>query len=254
LDKIKNLILIGSPVLIGMGAIKLILFYKSFNFNVIEFIELTEVLILFLNDIFYLIIMIIMGVIFEFVQTSKYELNKIQNIQNEIKQSEKFGKRIKNYYKLYKEGLWAILVFGITDLAIYITSKTTNENIHLLFIFTGALCLTMIVWAEIKLKIKRLSGDNVSTRMNNFIVIFIIISAFFSNNIFNEIRSVKKDKIYYGTEIHYQKFDDKIKFISDSTSYYIGKTKNYVFIFQELNNTTKIIPVKNINQIIIKKK
>ena len=180
--------------------------------------------------------------------------NKIQNIQNEIKQSEKFGKRIKNYCKLYKEGLWAILVFGITDLAIYITSKTTNENIHLLFIFTGALCLTMIVWAEIKLKIKRLSGDNVSTRMNNFIVIFIIISAFFSNNIFNEIRSVKKDKIYYGTEIHYQKFDDKIKFISDSTSYYIGKTKNYVFIFQELNNTTKIIPVKNINQIIIKKK
>ena len=112
----------------------------------------------------------------------------------------------------------------------------------------------MIVWAEIKLKIKRLSGDNVSTRMNNFIVVFIVISAFFSKNIFNEIRSVKKDKIYYGTEIHYQKFDNKIKFISDSTSYYIGKTKNYVFIFQELNNTTKIIPVKNIDQIIIKKK
>ena len=237
-----------------MGAIKQILFYKSFNFNVIEYIELSEVLILFLNDIFYLILMIIMGVIFEFVQTSKYELNKIENIQKAIKQSENFGERIKNYYRLYKEGLWAIFFLGILDLVIYITSKTMNENIHLLFIFSVAMCFTMIIWTEIKLKIKRLSGDNISTRMNNLIVVFIVISAFFSNNIFNEIRSVKKDKIYYGTEIHYKKFNNKMKFISDSTSYYIGKTKNFVFIFQELNNSTKIIPVKNIDQIIMKRK
>lgn len=195
-----------------------------------------------------------MSAIFEFIQTSKYELNKIQNIQNEIKKSEKFGKRVKNYYKLYKEGLWLILFLGITDFAFYIKSKAIDENIHLLFIFTGAMCLTMITWAEIKLKIKRLTGDNLSTGVNNLIVIFILISAFFLNNIFNEIRSVKENKIYFGTEIHYKKFENKVKFISDSTSYYIGKTKNYVFIFQEFNNTTKIIPVKNIDQIIIKKK
>jgi TRAP-type C4-dicarboxylate transport system permease large subunit len=167
-----------------MGAIKQILFYKSFNFNVIEYIELSEVLILFLNDIFYLILMIIMSVIFWFFQTSKYKLNKIENIQKEIKQSENFGKRIKNYYRLYKEGLWAIFFLGILDLVIYIISKTTNENIHLLLIISVAICFTMIIWIEIKLKIKRLSGDNISTSMNNLIVVFIVISAFFSNNIF----------------------------------------------------------------------
>jgi len=237
-----------------MGAIKQILFYKSFNFNIIEFIELSEVLILILDDIFYLILMVIVAAVFEFIQTSKYELNKIQNIQNEIKKSEKFAKRIKNYYKLYKEGLWLILFLGISDLVFYIKSKSINENVHLLFIFTGAMCLTMIMWAEIKLKIKRLTGDNLSTRVNNLIVVFILISAFFFKDIFSEIRSVKENKIYFGTEIHYKKFDNKIKFISDSTSYYIGKTKNYVFVFQELNNTTKVIPVNNIDQIIIKKK
>ncbi len=254
LSKFKNLIFIGSPILIWMGAIKQILFYRSFNFNIVQFIDLAEILILFLNDIFYLISMLIFGIVFELFRISRYEIEGIKEIRTNINQSDKFGKRILDYLSLYSYGILIVITLGLMDLIIFLILDTVNLNLHTLFVTLGTLNLFVILWEEVKFKFNRLFSAQISPLIKNMMFFIIMISPVFYLTINNKVNSIRNDKLYYGTEIHYKDLDDNIKFISDSTSYYIGKTKSYVFIFQELDNSTKVIPIKDINEIIIRSK
>ena len=57
--------------------------------------------------------------------------------------------------------------------------------------------------------------------------------------------AIKESKKYLGTSF---KIENNI-IISDSTNYYIGKTKNYIFYYQEENKSTKVYPIKDIKEI-----
>lgn len=74
-----------------------------------------------------------------------------------------------------------------------------------------------------------------------FLIIFLMTKS--------EIRDVKRNYKYYGTEVTLQ---DKI-LTSDSTKYYIGKTKGYIFHYDSNNDVTEVYPNSIVKKIFIKK-
>lgn len=61
-----------------------------------------------------------------------------------------------------------------------------------------------------------------------------------------QAKRIKIDKSTYG---YYIILDNNQKVISDSISYYIGKTQNYVFIHHQNLKTTDVFPISRIKQI-----
>jgi hypothetical protein len=69
------------------------------------------------------------------------------------------------------------------------------------------------------------------------------------NRTYGEIETVKTDKIYYKTTF----FVGSEKYVSDSSHYYIGQTKNFLFYYNEKEQSTTVFPMSDIKSITFQK-
>lgn len=88
-------------------------------------------------------------------------------------------------------------------------------------------------------------GKKLSPSVSNLILYFIIITLMLINTTIDEIRNVKNNKKYLNTSF----VTTKAEIISDSFHYFIGKTKNYLFFYDEKLNKTIIYPMTEIKQL-----
>ncbi len=66
-----------------------------------------------------------------------------------------------------------------------------------------------------------------------------------------EVKSVEERKANIGTRIT---FNDNTLLVCDSFNYYIGKTRNFLFIHHQKDKTTDAVPMDRIKQITFKYK
>jgi hypothetical protein len=234
-QKLQYLFLIFSPILIGLGVLKLIYYYRAFNIEIVDYLEFTEILTSFLDDIFYIILFIVFGIILEIFQTTKQEQISVDLQHEIINATPSFWKRMKGYYKLYKLGIWLILTLGLNTLAFYLLTHEVVVEMLRTFIVTFSYLLIAIIWKEIKIKIERIIEEELNPMIGSIVVLGSIFLVTFISFIQKDIDKVKSHKKYIKTEIEYKKSNEIIKHVSDSLSYYIGKTNNFVFIYNEEN-------------------
>lgn len=80
-------------------------------------------------------------------------------------------------------------------------------------------------------------------------LILVVIDIYLANK---EVDLIKINKSTFGSEVILDN-DEKIR--SDSVKYFIGKTNNFIFIYDEYENSTEIYPTSRIKKIkIINKK
>jgi len=239
----------SGTILIVFGTIKQTIFFSLFNVNVTSFLELSETVTLFFNDLLlFATCFVIFNIVF-FLSTSKsVEIKGSESLYDSLREIS-FLKRIKHYYDsgpqillftiLCTIGIVIILVINYTKLWIMVS---------LLLIGWGAFLIkVMVLEGRRQYFIKY--GKEAKILYSEIIIAFILLLIFTIGTCYSEYNLIKTQKRYLGTQIL---LSDKT-IISDSSYYYIGKTKNYVFFFNEKAGNCDIFPMSEIKVLSIKK-
>lgn len=213
-----NITLIGIFLLIG-SFIKLFIYYKLFGIYIYEFLDIQEALTLFINNCiaflaFFLSLLILVYISTFLTSNFIYIVPLIFTIFSIL--FFLLNKRI-FLYEIFFQNLF---IWGL-----FICFKRFEERLSILF-------------------------DNSQTSNNflllNLLVMFIITSVL---NAWNEYYKVKYKFHYNLTTIE---FEDET-FISSTDCFYIGKTKDFVFIYDKISNSSIIKPASKIKRIVFKR-
>ncbi len=217
-----------------LGIINLTVYYYFFHFNVFSYIELSEIAIQVIKDgilILLPIIILLISIIFKGKTINA-------STSNAIKQ--------KNYNVIRYLIILGIILIGIFIFYEYFINKISLPFL-LYFIFSF---FAPYIW-DLPFKIKRHLEQNSGIKINAFS--FVLLSAVIlciTGGVFNaliKVDSVKYKHINSGTYILMGK--DTIK--SNDNYYYFGRTKNYVFFYNEKTQYTDIYQEKDINKLSI---
>ena len=247
-EDLQTIIPYLGTILIIFGIIKLNVFYSLYNIDINSYLEFTEVICLFLNDILNLAFIIISVIFLFFVIVPKNEDEQSQNHLIDVVENGKILERIKIYFtEKFYIFIYLSLIFLITFSYIFDKSKLNiayNYSFNILVImFIKIISLELLRQLKIK---KEIIPKLTYLR----IIIFTFYFMFYSiKSAYTDFDLISEKKMYTGTIIELQ---DK-KFISDSTNYFIGKTKNYIFINNEKEKNCNVIPMSEVKMITIKK-
>lgn len=232
-------------MIIFFGTFQKILYYNSFNINIVEFIELQELLVSFMDDIILLFITALILLIFILFkkETILYKDKTYINLL-EIKS---FWSRLWLYIKACFIYWIILLIFMFIMYSILITK--------LFFLFTFLILSSGVILPYIVIEIERFYKKtfgifmSISTLELIRLLFILLLITYFNTSI--DIIGIKDYNRYYGSKI-ITKENEVI--YSDSTNYYIGKTNNYIFFYSQSLNCNRIIPTSEIKELKLKSK
>ena len=231
-----------------MGATKLIVYYSLFGITISPYLEFTEILTLFLNDLLYFIGMISFQVIFMFLMQPKKEFESISQGLNETLVENGLLKRIYSY-AVNGVNLIVLACIWLLGIPFWIIFSKQPFLVYMwgLYILIGALAIITI---SHEVRRQWFIKFNVYPKMvySNIARIFILLLVLTLISAFGEYYSVKNKKKYLGTIIILK---DKV-INSDSTYYFIGETKNFIFLHNDKNLTNDVIPLTEVKMLSIK--
>lgn len=205
--KLENLLKISFPLLIILALLKLTAYYYSFNVPIVEYLEISETITLFLNDIASYLLLLLIPFFFTAKPSSpRYGLTYCAIICAAIAALNRSGDYFKAYLLLYFILLIIVLYFQ--------QSRFKLDKWR----------LAIIVYSSVLL---------IATIMG-------VLQA----------SGVKRAHYYSEVEIT---IDDKV-IKTDSTLYYLGKTRNYIFLYDAVNKGPVIYAGGKIDKVVFKSK
>jgi hypothetical protein len=228
-----------SGLLIFFGFLELYFYYTNFHVNIINFLELSEILVIFLGDLFILAFLTILLLIYYyFFYKNEFPDKIIMAYKNAD-----FKDRIKRYLRKISG---YILVGTFYFSAVWFIGRNRDLVLYTFLVTWGPL---------LSLSIIRVIQMEFIIRNNKFFphFLFIIFTLCVSSILFF-IAVMKADFVksglYKGTEVQIN--DTILK--SDITEYYIGNTKNYIFFYNDTAKVARIFPMGAVKEIKLKKK
>jgi hypothetical protein len=209
------------PALILFGVSKLSFYYNYFNVSIISFLEFGEIITSFFNFIVSIFITIISLVVIIIIS---YSLEDI-SIRN---------KRITGFLSLF------ILLFALDFIALKM--KLEYFGVGMILILPATIIMLYVVGNSSEFP-KRIDGIKKLILVSlSFLSFMFIVWC----GAFLDFDRVKNRKMYYGVRISYL---DSTVFISDSNTYYIGNTSNYLFIYNQKENKTQVEKISTVKTI-----
>jgi hypothetical protein len=245
-NKISQYIAYGSPFIIFLGMVRLIIFYNSFGISITDYLDFSEIITSFFDIIVLVVVFFGIALIQSFLIRDKEKLERANAKRQEILKEENYFKLWWLYVK-YLKGLIAITFLVIVGCVIghfWFSSVT----IWALFLTSSALVFLIFVIVtsvEIERKDLQFNATIAGRRFIYFVLYGLAITFCVSSYSFYQANSIMKDKTNIGVTIILS--NDKA-IVSDSSNYYIGKTKNYLFIYHEKEKTTDVYPIARIKQ------
>lgn len=232
LKRLGTAIPLVSILIIILGVLKQLLYYANFNLPIKYFIGLTELGLLISDDLmiyvpFLLLIMFLM------------DLERFRNEKKEKKENSKPNK---------------ITTFHIT----YIILPASSIIFFLIYLYLKSfpILLTFIGFSTVSVVyivlFKMMDLDYNIEIKNNLLLIFFCLLLYYSmfcSTAF-ELINVEDEGKYNGTLI---RTADK-EYISTDSSFFIGKTEKYVFVYDKKDKSTDIIPTESIKYFKLKSK
>lgn len=248
--RLKQIVPFASAFLIFLGSLKLTLYYRAFNIQINYFLEFTEIITAFFSDLIELGAMFLFVTLFTFLFDTESERVDRGKMQNLYINENKFFNRIKHAKLFIYYMFFFNLIFLITFLYFKYILIKFNPLINTLWIFLNLQLISTILLLEYKRKHFIIYNKRLHPSISNIILYVIIITFMLINRTFAEINSVKEGKKYYKTT--FTLGNEKV--VSDSLHYYIGKTRNFLFYYNEIENTTTAYSMTDIKSIVFHKK
>lgn len=233
-------------VFISQGLIHLYFYYDSFGIQIHHFLEFTEVLVSF-TEILGLMTLIFVGTVIFYSILGRDMIAETVTLKYKLKKEQNFWKRVcieLHSNRIYYIGSLLSATFLIFY-SIYLDLPITGARLFKIFayfiILLGAFFLN-----EIDRFSKSDNLNTVSKELFGLTPIFIIISLTTYYLTKFKTYDVKNFGKNFGVVIY---FDNGKVHKSDSVNYYIGNTKNYVFIHHKKENNTDVFKMENVKQI-----
>jgi hypothetical protein len=240
-----------SSFIICLGIIRLIYFFSAFGISIVTYLDFSEILTSFL-DMFLILCFVFAVFIFQtFFMFGKTEMENSYKLKQVIITEPKLIRRFKLYIKYSREVYYSAQFVFITLTFYFLLFKESDDSILTLIKWASSIVIAflfILITGEVDRRLYLFNYTNLQRQVVQVlfnIVLIIIVTATLTQN---EINSIKKDKSTYGTLVV---LDNDQVINSDSINYYIGKTRNYVFVHHENLNTTDVIPMSRVKQITI---
>jgi len=236
---LKSLIPYGGFFLIFLGVLKLTVYYNAFNVSINHFLELSEVVTSFLNDLLFITYVILGTSLFDFLLTNDYDVERRNEFFNSYIGERKLLRRMKFAAFRFAPIISVNIVF------ILLLFFNNTYFIRTTLVFINLQTLLQFLLLEYRKKHLEFYKQPLSPSLYNSILYLIMVLILLLNNTYNEIHEVKESKKFIRTSFTTEKGVIK----SDSTHYYIGQTKNFLFFYNEEKKMTTVFPISEIKQI-----
>lgn len=219
--------------LVFLGCLKLIVFYKSFDIKIVEYLDSSEVLISFLDSvIFYFSIFV-----FPILLLLSFFGNTIGKVNAESFNKSlnlKFYLRLLNDFKEY----YIAFILGLINIIIFLFVGKMNEAKIALFVIFPGIYIVFFIVRELRIAYKKQYNYSIPATYVNIFIILFMMTSFILRDTLNDVHKIKQQFKYFGSEVQFD--NEKIK--SDSIITYIGQTRNYIFFYNLKINTSIIYP------------
>lgn len=221
--KIETLLKIAFPLLILLGVVNLTAYYSYFKLPILNYLTFPEIITLFLENIIYYLYLLLPAFLLLAVRKDK---------NNDIV-------------------LWCLLIMFVVISIIMIINENKNYGVWkaytVLILFITYLPTFLLVKSITKNSSKERS--DISKYFSIWAIVFFV-GALLATSIISAIKAsdVKSHHIFSGTEIV---LEDQV-FVSNNHIYFIGKTENYIFLYDEFKEAPVILPISKVNRIIFK--
>jgi hypothetical protein len=216
-----NLLKIAFPIFVLLGLTEITAYYNKFNIFILDYLTLSEFITTFLGNIYlYILIFWFSSIIF----LPKLKLTIIKALL---------------FLFFMSMLLYIALLFG--DIR-FPWSPFVAISFGLFFI--GQI---IIIFPKLKISdhINEIKEDGTKWFFTFSIFTVALLLTGFKGQ--SDANFVKRDHIFDGTTLFLS--DREIK--SNDTSYFIGKTHDYYFFYNEIENSTTVYPASEIKKILI---
>lgn len=228
LENILKLVPLFTFLLIVASSIKLAIYYSVFNINIVDYLNVSEYIPLFIDDMHSLLYagsmmllgaILVKGVGLKSHKTKYYEENKSLRVS----------------YIIF------ITVLAIsTPLILYFMHDNWYERLYPLNgIFISIMIVILVVFATYK----RIAPIYRISWLIGILSIPIVISAY--TDAYRVLD--KKETLNYEVSIKNRMFS------SENNYQFIGKSSKYIFLYNNLENASVIYPIEEVRKIKIKK-
>ncbi len=238
IDSLINYLPLLSAMLIMAGFIKMFLYFKFFKINIIDFIEFSEVVTWFMDNLVAFLILLIYSL------TNLYFITSF-NLDFSLESVKTLPKVFPPLPSDYNYYLFLISI-SIVLFVFYRTAKHIYFYEFLLLIISIWLIVPFFI---LKIVNYRLIYPNANISAIILISVSILLMIYVILSCYSELYKVIKKNFYSNYNF---KFSNTISFKSDDCIY-VGKTKNYYFFLNSDTDDTHIISSSEISHIIINK-
>lgn len=231
LDNIGKILPVGYVFLVFCGALYIYFYYLPFNVDIFRYLELSEIAVLFLpimiNIVMFLGYVMVYFVIIKIASVIVTKKNSYKPPSHYLKFRNFLSKR-EIYLNLTMCCICAVYLFhSYLWLSVDYEFNPSGQIWWWFFLILSIVILSLIV--EIK---------NV---IINLALLFIMLVVHQAIHDFKKTRDSAENQLY--TII-----TEKDTLITDGTSYFIGRTNNYIFLYNASQNINYEIPVTQIKK------
>lgn len=210
-------------LLIMLGVTRLGFYYSEFNINILPFLEFSEILTSFLD-----FTLVIIATVSSFLFIPMLMSPKRMSVRNKVLQV-----------------LRPILFFMPMFMLFYImVNRFTAGAIGYVGSAGGLITALWVVFFGFQDK------NSAYSRKDTFLFVgisfsLLIVCMYFVSKI--QKTNVKERAQYFGVQVI---FNDNTNFSSDSATYYIGNTSDFLFIFDEKQDRTTVVKMNDVKSIV----
>jgi hypothetical protein len=251
-DKVENtdyskIISITATLLLCAGIVSQTVYYFFFNIPITEFLNLSEVLLLFTQDIIrYILILLVLLFISIIVNFNKPSSRQKRFFINYV-HTNSFGQRVLKYLK---QRFVSIIYFLFGAIVFYALIK---EGAKIIYLFGLGFSIEILYFfirfyifenrRKLRLQKKLVNKDKGFELFFSFGLHFIFFVVCWS---LVDVQNVKYEQKYINVSF---KLNNESIVSSDSISYYIGQTEKYLFHYNSKSNITTTYKKENIQEI-----
>ena len=227
-----------SSFLLLCGVLKFYIYYKRFNISILRFIDLSEILTLFMDNIIAYLAIIIPTTINLFLFYAR--------AKNEIADSS-----ISVWQITFQQWPLILFFFCISIIGIvvyYLKNKgVKRRDLKYLILLVLISILTLPILFIFSLRILN-NQFNVEIEFIYVYLIFIslLLLGYALLTAYNEAHKVKNEGYYDGVKLA---FENNLTIESNRQVYFIGMTKNYVFVYEKTSKVCTAYKVDNLRTI-----
>ncbi|MGI4865965.1 MAG: hypothetical protein ACRYFZ_18720 [Janthinobacterium lividum] len=226
--------------LILVGVLKFIYYYKSFSVEILRYVDASEIVTLFADNI------AIAGTVI-IVLLAPYLYSIFPYLQSNVNIASTFGERIGNYWHVMHYHIYYQFFLCVIGFIIVLTRKnifsferwTYLALAVILFCFIPFVTLEAGHWAVPVIKPASVVAIALVV---NFVLVILIATR-------NEIIKVKKYRYFASTVVKFEKGSD---LLHPEGAYFIGKVKSFIFFYHPVDKCSIACSTSKLESIIYK--